>query len=144
MAKNYKPNIVNNIGTQNTKQEIINILGDPTFEDDKYDFIGYKGNDIYLFYNNQNEISIYKVEKEEKEFSKYIDGCMFVNQYYIETRYPNENIIKVTCNGNLLREYEYCDTNGRIELKSYREVDDDLSHYLYFVKKEKVEEDIDE
>jgi len=37
-----------------------------------------------------------KVIEKHKEFSKYIDGCMFVSQYYIETRYPNENSIKVT------------------------------------------------
>jgi len=37
-----------------------------------------------------------KVIEKHKEFSKYIDGCMFVSQYYIETRYPNENAIVVT------------------------------------------------
>lgn len=50
----------------------------------------------------------------------------------------DKNIIKVTCNGNLLREYEYSDIDGNISLKSYRERDDELSHYLYFVKKKRL------
>ena len=37
-----------------------------------------------------------KIIKKNEEFSKYIDVCMFVSQYYIETRYPNENAIVVT------------------------------------------------
>ena len=37
-----------------------------------------------------------KVIEKDKQFSKYIDSCIFVNQYYIETRYPNENSIIVT------------------------------------------------
>ena len=37
-----------------------------------------------------------KIIEKNNEFSKYIDGCMFVSQYYIETRYPNENSITVT------------------------------------------------
>lgn len=37
-----------------------------------------------------------KVIEKNNEFSKYIDGCMFVSQYYLETRYPNENFINVT------------------------------------------------
>ena len=72
-TKNYIPNIVNNINTKLSKDQIINILGSPTFEYDKYDLLGYKGKDFYLFYNNTGEISIYKVEKEGKDFSKYID-----------------------------------------------------------------------
>ena len=31
-----------------------------------------------------------------KEFNKYIKDCAFVNQYYVETRYPGENNLQVT------------------------------------------------
>lgn len=36
-----------------------------------------------------------KVIEKDSEFSNYIESCAFVNQYYIETRYPNENPIVV-------------------------------------------------
>lgn len=38
-----------------------------------------------------------KVVEKNNEFSKYLDGCAFVNEYYIETRYPNENPLTVLC-----------------------------------------------
>jgi len=37
-----------------------------------------------------------KVMMKISEFDKHLTGCIFVNQYYIETRYPNENQIIVT------------------------------------------------
>lgn len=37
-----------------------------------------------------------KVMAQRKEFSQYLKDCAFVNQYYIETRYPNENAITVS------------------------------------------------
>ena len=43
--------------------------------DEKSEIIGYKGNDIYLFYNSKKEISIYRIEKDfdSKEFAKMVD-----------------------------------------------------------------------
>lgn len=37
-----------------------------------------------------------KVIDKRSEFSKYLKDCAFVSQYYIETRYPNENNIVVS------------------------------------------------
>lgn len=37
-----------------------------------------------------------KVMAQREEFSQYLKDCAFVNQYYIETRYPNENAIIVS------------------------------------------------
>lgn len=37
-----------------------------------------------------------KVMVQREEFSQYLKDCAFVNQYYIETRYPNENAITVS------------------------------------------------
>jgi len=37
-----------------------------------------------------------KVIARNPEFNKHLTGCIFVNQYYTETRYPNENQIIVT------------------------------------------------
>ena len=37
-----------------------------------------------------------KVMMKIPEFDKHLTGCIFVNQYYTETIYPNENQIIVT------------------------------------------------
>jgi len=55
---------------------------------------------IYLYATLESGHSLLylckKVIEKNNEYSKYIDSCMFVSQYYIETRYPNENAITVT------------------------------------------------
>ena len=62
---NYTENIINNINTKTSREDIIKILGEPTFEEEYLDLYGYKGNDIYVFFAN-GEISAYRVEKEYK------------------------------------------------------------------------------
>jgi len=37
-----------------------------------------------------------KVMEKEPSFKDVLEKCLFVNQYYIETRYPNENKLEVT------------------------------------------------
>lgn len=55
---------------------------------------------IYLYATLESGHSLLylckKVIEKNNEFSKYIDGCMFVSQYYIETRYTSENAIILT------------------------------------------------
>lgn len=73
----YKSNVVNNINTSTSKENIIKILGEPTFEDSQTEVIGYKGKDIYVFFNTEKEISIYRVlnnREQDEEFSKIIDS----------------------------------------------------------------------
>lgn len=70
----YKENIVNGITTTYTKEEITDILGSPTFEDSSLNLYGYKGNEIYIFFGDE-QISIYRVEDEfdTTEFIKLIE-----------------------------------------------------------------------
>ena len=72
---NYKQNIVNNLKTTSTKEEIEKTFGEAIYKNEQYGLLGYKGKDFYLFYNNKNEISIYRVEKEEEsnQVSKFVD-----------------------------------------------------------------------
>lgn len=86
----YKEKIASDIKTNMTKDEIIKQLGEPTFEDERFDFIGYKGKDIYLFYNSKKEISIYRAEKNynSSEFAKLVDT-------YLENKDASELINKV-------------------------------------------------
>ena len=74
-TEKYKDNVINNVKTTTPKDEIIKILGEPTFKDETTNCIGYKGKDIYVFYNTNKEISIYRVEKnlDNNEFAKIID-----------------------------------------------------------------------
>lgn len=77
-TEKYKENIVNNINTTTSKESIIKILGKPTYENEEYNLIGYKSNDIYFFYNKEKQISIYRVEKDydSKEFAKIVDSYL--------------------------------------------------------------------
>lgn len=59
--KKYNTEIVNNIKVGNSFDDIKKNLGNPIFE--KEDIIGYKTKDMYIFFN-QNEISIYRNDKE--------------------------------------------------------------------------------
>lgn len=67
----YTSNIVNNLNTSSSKEEIIKTLGTPHFEIGK--LIGYKCENMYIFFYN-SEISIYRVEKyETKNIAKIIE-----------------------------------------------------------------------
>ncbi len=77
----YTSNVVNNINTKSTFEEIKNILGEPTFNKEDAGVIGYKSNKIYAFFSKKQqgiEISIYNVEnvdtsKFAEAVSKFID-----------------------------------------------------------------------
>lgn len=61
--ENYTKNVINNINTNSSLEEVIDILGQPTFGTLSQELIGYKGNDIYVFFS-PNTISVYPVEKD--------------------------------------------------------------------------------
>ena len=58
----YKDTVVNGIKVGASKEEVINILGEPHFKDEDTGIIGYKGTDIYVFFV-ANQISIYPIEE---------------------------------------------------------------------------------
>ena len=62
---NYKNNILNEINTSTSMEEVIEILGEPTFGSIEGGLIGYKGNQIYAFFTGY-EVSIYRVENDEE------------------------------------------------------------------------------
>ena len=106
----YIGNLVNNITTSTSKEEIINILGEPTFEDAQTDVIGYKGKDIYVFFNTESQISIYRVEKNEIK-SEISD---LINKYNDETN--NTKLIEEM--KEIWNEYDkYKTTEYSIELR---------------------------
>ena len=103
-TEKYTENIVNNIKTNISKDEIIKILGEPTYKDSYTETIGYKGDDIYLFYNPQKEISIYRIEKDFDgiEFAKMVDE-------YLESKDEEKLIQNVK---NKYKDYDEYENNS--------------------------------
>ena len=132
--KNYKENIINNIKTTSSKEDIIKELGEPTFKSDEQDCIGYKGKEIYLFYNSQNEISIYRVEKEfdsselitlinkfyeDNDITNLIKSVKNKYTNYDEyTEYENGANIKYTLNGLQIK-FNNTENDGIIYYNNY-------------------------
>lgn len=71
--QNYKQEIINGITTSSNKQEIIEKLGSPQFEQNE--IIGYKTENAYIFFY-KNEVSVYKNEKNTNtlEFAKLVEN----------------------------------------------------------------------
>lgn len=83
-TEKYKENVVNNLKTTSTKEEIIEKLGKPTFEDKMLEVVGYKSDNVYVFFNTKDkEISIYKRDKTEVKFSD-------VEEYFKEYKTNND------------------------------------------------------
>lgn len=70
---NYKDDVVNNIKTTTTFEDVINILGEPTVGSEESGIIGYRGEDIYIFFLSNNEISVYRIEKEYSNLNKFFE-----------------------------------------------------------------------
>src|SRR5574344_384348 len=70
--KNYKNEIINGVTTLSDKNQIIEKLGTPQFEQNQ--IIGYKTKNAYIFFSN-NEVSVYKNEKNTNtlEFAKLVE-----------------------------------------------------------------------
>ena len=109
-TEKYNEKIVSDITTNMTKQDIIKILGEPTFSNERFDFIGYKGEDIYLFYNSKKEISIYRVQKkyDTSEFASIVDsyienkdGSELISN--IKEKYTDFDIFESDSNGTILQ-----------------------------------------
>ncbi len=69
----YKSPIINNLSVGSDFDNVINTLGEPTYGNKDNNLIGYKTDDYYIFFTN-NEISVYRVEKyDTAEFAKIVE-----------------------------------------------------------------------
>lgn len=126
----YKLNIVNNITTDTSKEDIIKILGEPTFKDEQTGVIGYKGKEVYAFFNTEKQISIYKVGqegKEDKEFSELLDK-------YIENKNTEDFMNKIK---QIWNDYDESQVNGnkkelRYSLKGIEVTNNSVNIYSNF------------
>ena len=87
-TEKYEESIINGINVGESFEEIIKILGEPTFKGQKPDFIGYKGSKIYVFFS-ETQVSVYPFEKDwetvefirlVEEFSDSPDIVKFVSE----------------------------------------------------------------
>lgn len=81
-TKQYTKNVFENIKTGMEKEDIIKVLGEPTYEYLQNDIIGYKSNLIYTFFHD-GEISIYRVEDnyDTTEFASLVTEYNNTNDY---------------------------------------------------------------
>ena len=72
-TKHYQGTVINGI-TPGTALEIIKeTLGEPSFEDEELEVIGYKGDSFYIFFT-KNEVSVYRLGKSDvDDFLKLAD-----------------------------------------------------------------------
>ena len=85
----YEKSVVNGFTVGEKSGIIKRELGTPTFESEEYGIIGYKGNQIYVFFSN-DEISIYRNTEEDgyDEFFKLTDKL--IDNEYDLLEYMNE------------------------------------------------------
>lgn len=141
-TEKYKSNVVSNISTATSKENIIKILGNPAFEDNQTGVIGYKGKDIYVFFNTENEISIYKVLKEikeDEEFSELLDK-------YIENKNTEEFMNKIK---QIWNDYDKSQVNSSIKelrysLKGLEVTNSSINIYSNFLTNLYKEKSVDE
>lgn len=132
-TEKYNGNILDNINVNTPLQEIIKILGKPSFGDVDSKLIGYRGEDIYIFFT-EKEASVYRVEKdtEKKEFIELLkkfeqdrdvwnlgnsltDLWQDYDRYNYDTDYVN---LTYTLRG-LKLQYNYTNQNGITIFNNY-------------------------
>lgn len=81
-TKQYTKNVFENIKTGMEKEDIIKVLGNPTYEDTQNNIIGYKTNWFYAFFHD-GEISIYRIEQnyDTTKFAKLVTEYNNTNDY---------------------------------------------------------------
>lgn len=71
--ENYENPVINGITTKTSEEEIKQILGEPSIISNDMNIFGYKGKDIYVFFE-ENRISVYRVEYyDSSEFEQIVE-----------------------------------------------------------------------
>ena len=108
-TKQYQKEVMQDIKTGMSNEEIIQVLGVPTYKDENNYLIGYKNQTLYVFFCD-GEISVYRNEQnyEIEEFENLI-------KEYNETKDYNTFVTKLT---DLWPDYDsFTKTNNRVSLR---------------------------
>lgn len=105
-TEKYKENIVNNLTTNSSKQEIEKNLGKPHFEEGN--IIGYKCNNMYLFFYNK-QVSIYPIETYNtqnianiiEKYETFENVQAFINE--VKSEWKDYDIYEYSSNNVLLQ-----------------------------------------
>lgn len=128
----YSGNVLNNINVQNSLDEVIEILGEPTFGSKDSRIIGYKGKNIYVFFS-YSQISVYRVEdydttelidilkqyNEDKDLKKYVSAITDMWQDYNLYKYDTNYINLQYALKGLKIQYNINSENGLIIYSNY-------------------------
>lgn len=99
----YKEEIINGITTQNTKDEIISKLGEPQFYYDYQNVFGYKSDDIYIFFSD-NEVSVYPITETDNDTENFFPEL--VNNF-MQAKNINDFVYALTSKWQDYNEYDY-------------------------------------
>lgn len=161
----YTGTVINGIKVGDTFETVISKLGTPTFGDAEGFYIGYKGEQLYVFFN-EDQISVYPVESEAKNINSLIekyeeDGSIkklvsgatdlwenyeeyYYNEYVVNLTYPLVGIkfqFGVTENHGIII---YNNFIGEI-IENYTQeelskIEIEIPSYIYFVEEDSVDE----
>ena len=128
-TKNYEEDVVNGIEVGTDLEKVQDILGKPTFQKDN--IIGYKNDDFYVFFSN-DEISIYRNETYETEeftklLSQYLNNEINLKAFMNELTYLWDDYSDYSYSSNHIS-IKYPHKGLTIDMDSY---DDTLGIVLY-------------
>ena len=161
----YKQTVVNGIKVGETLENVIKILGAPTFGSLDDEYIGYKGEKVYVFFNNK-QISIYPTENKDSDLSQLVaqyesDGSIkklvsratdawenyeeyYYDEYTVNLTYPLEGIkiqFGITENHGIIIYNNYA---GKIfnnyTQEELAKMEIEIPSYIYFVQEDSVNE----
>lgn len=161
----YEGTVVNGIKVGDDFETIISKLGTPTFGSLDDFYIGYKGADLYVFFN-ENQVSIYPVEKEMKSINsliekyeedgsikKLVSGATDIWENY-ENYYYNEYVVDLSYSlAGIKFQFGVTENHGIIIYNNFigeivenytqeelSEMEIEIPSYVYFVEKDSVDE----
>lgn len=154
-TEKYTEQIVNGITVNTESSKIVDILGNPAFGEVNSKILGYKGEKIYIFFE-ENRVSVYPVETNSKEqellttietFRQTRDLKAFINTItdmwpdYDEYEYDEDKVNLVYTTKGVKFEFNTQRDNGIIFYNNYsgtyisdlRQSKNNLPLYTYFV-----------
>ena len=147
--ENYENQVVNGFTVGQKSDIIISKLGSPTFKNSDSSIIGYKSDDIYVFFEN-DQISVYRNISETgfDEFFELVDKFLdekctlleFMNELtylwpdYEEYTYNSETVFLSYPNKGIDVKINYDDTDGIILYNNIGVNQDFISKYLEYTE----------
>ena len=142
----YNGDVISNIHPGMKLSSIKEILGEPTFEEDGVDVIGYKSNQIYAFFT-ESEISIYRIPNIDniRDFLELVDIYLtdensdllgFMNELtyiwpdYSEYKYDQDYVFISYPHKGIEIKVNYDDTNGILVYNNIKGKISDITPYL--------------